>query len=495
MPMVGNGSRRSEVVRWALLSRALVWAVSFVASQLVTSYDTSTSIVYPGEDPSVVGAQTLTDAVVWRCFGQFARWDAAYFLRIAEVGYEYEKVHAFGPGLPALIAAVRRVTGLAWLDTPSTLGGKDVVLHVRSSLLLAGTLVSLVAFVGAAVAMYELSRVVLKNEKQSYLAAVLFCFNPASIFMSAVYTESAFACFSFFGMLCFELGIETSLKKITSCRGVSFEFLGVSLFFAATAVRSNGIVLAGFIVYFFFKRYLWFICASNILRVPNHPAVNATWELQRSLLGFLKHATFLWMSTAPYFLVLEYARSLYCNGHADTAVTSPDRPWCANSNIYAFVQKEYWSLGPFAYYEVKQIPNFLLACPAIGLSFGAAASYVKRVHHRPECHGKYPLIDRMTAFMGLNNREDSLDLPLVGYHSHRVAVYVWYMMALTLFGMVVMHIQVVTRFLCASSPPLYWFVASRIQKKKTFQTNAILLYFSVFVVMGSIVFSTFYPWT
>ena len=97
--------------------------------------------------------------------------------------------------------------------------------------------------------------------------------------------------------------------------------------------------------------------------------------------------------------------------------------------------------------------------------------------------------------MGLNNREDSLDLPLVGYHSHRVAVYVWYMIALTVFGMVVMHIQVVTRFLCASSPPLYWFAASRILKKKTFQTKAILLYFVFYFVMGSILFSTFYPWT
>jgi len=38
----------------------------------------------------------------------YTHWDSVYFLRIAEVGYEYEQTHAFFPLLPLAIQLVHR---------------------------------------------------------------------------------------------------------------------------------------------------------------------------------------------------------------------------------------------------------------------------------------------------------------------------------------------------------------------------------------------------
>lgn len=57
------------------------------------------------------------------------------------------------------------------------------------------------AFVAAAVLLYRLGQKVLSDERAACVAALLFCVNPASVFFSAIYTESLFAMASFAGML------------------------------------------------------------------------------------------------------------------------------------------------------------------------------------------------------------------------------------------------------------------------------------------------------
>ena len=71
----------------------------------------------------------------------------------------------------------------------------------------------------------RLTHHVLGSEIWADYATIFFCFNPASIFYSAVYTESLFAAASFTGMLLVE-------KQ-------SF-WAGVLCFALAAAARSNG---------------------------------------------------------------------------------------------------------------------------------------------------------------------------------------------------------------------------------------------------------------
>ena len=67
-----------------------------------------------------------------------------------------------------------------------------------------------------------------------WYAAVLFCYNPASIFMSAAYSEASFALWTFAMMYYLE---QREYTKTTIALGL------------AVGTRSNGLVLVGYPAY------------------------------------------------------------------------------------------------------------------------------------------------------------------------------------------------------------------------------------------------------
>ena len=110
------------------------------------------------------------------------RWDAGWYLGIAEHGYEYsprtgstgQQNIVFFPAFPLTV----RVLALL-------LAGAD------TAFLLAGTLVSLAAFLGALVYLYLLARDHLDDER-SRGALWLLAAYPFALFYGAIYTESFF---------------------------------------------------------------------------------------------------------------------------------------------------------------------------------------------------------------------------------------------------------------------------------------------------------------
>lgn len=74
-------------------------------------------------------------------------------------------------------------------------------LYPRCALALAGILVSNALFVLSAITLYWLGCLVLKDGELSRRAVLLFCFNPASAFYSAAYSESLFTFLTFSGAL------------------------------------------------------------------------------------------------------------------------------------------------------------------------------------------------------------------------------------------------------------------------------------------------------
>ena len=115
-----------------------------------------------------------------RVFDVWARWDSAWFVRIAEHGYASgQGAPAFYPLYPGLVGVVGRA-----------FGGHYV---------LAGVLISLLSSAFAFVLLYRLAEQLL-GESDAARAALYLAIFPMTLFLSAVYSEALFlalACASF----------------------------------------------------------------------------------------------------------------------------------------------------------------------------------------------------------------------------------------------------------------------------------------------------------
>uniref|UniRef100_A0A8V0YGZ9 GPI mannosyltransferase 2 n=1 Tax=Gallus gallus TaxID=9031 RepID=A0A8V0YGZ9_CHICK len=128
-------------------------------------------------------------------------------------------------------------------------------------------------------------------------------------------------------------------------------------------------------------------------------------------------------------------------------------PWCSQRFpvVYSYIQDVYWNVGFLRYFELRQVPNFLLALPVALLGSWATWTFV--VANPRHC-----------LTLGLERRKKKQDgKPRAGFCCPAVFVYVVHATALLALGFFCMHVQVLTRFLGSSSPMLYWFSAHLLQ--------------------------------
>jgi hypothetical protein len=71
--------------------------------------------------------------------------------------------------------------------------------------------------------------------------------------------------------------------------------------------------------------------------------------------------------------------------------------------------------------------------------------------------------------------------------------FMFYWAGLTALGVTIMHLQVVTRFLCCC-PCVYWFMSDKMSLNKWWRYG-ILIYCLSFWVFGIVLFVNFYPFT
>jgi hypothetical protein len=98
------------------------------------------------------------------------RWDSLHYLAIAEHGYNTPSNTVFFPLYPMLIRAVSWITG---------------------SYVIAGELISTVAFATALLLLHRLARAEL-GDRVADATVLLLVFSPVSLFFTAIYTESLF---------------------------------------------------------------------------------------------------------------------------------------------------------------------------------------------------------------------------------------------------------------------------------------------------------------
>ncbi|KAK1929202.1 GPI mannosyltransferase 2 [Phytophthora citrophthora] len=196
-----------RVVTFAVVTRAFVTLLALSTSAIVTPYDSSSHLQAGGSPLAAL-----------------SNWDGVYYSHIALHGYDFEHFHAFFPLYPLLAR---------WLS-------KLIPLEASAAVLLSGWFISNASFVLAALFLYRLGCVVLRDEVVARRAAYLFCVAPSSIFMSAIYSESLMCLLSFSGMYLLAKHAQTP----ESSRSFSSLMLCALLFGAASATRSNGILLS-----------------------------------------------------------------------------------------------------------------------------------------------------------------------------------------------------------------------------------------------------------
>ncbi len=200
------------------------------------------------------------------------------------------------------------------------------------------------------------------------------------------------------------------------------------------------------------------------------------------------------------------------------------QPYCAPGGpfLFSFIQSTYWSNGLFRYWKVSNLPNFALAAPAIVacslaslpvltavanglvassprawpamLARAAPSSFVPR----DAGHGHAVLKKRdrlshgvLSPVAEMGGAMSSRTLALLPFAAH--------CFALTLLCLLVMNVQVATRFLSAC-PILYWAVADAFEpgaktSSRWLLSEGYVLWSALYMALGTILFPLFLPWT
>lgn len=485
-------SLKDKIFWFALGSRIFTIALSSLSNAILLDHE---PVVF--KTPKINESLTILDDLIDGSLGGLTRWDAQYFLHISQHGYTYENTLAFFPLYPLLI---RIVSSILYFCI-------NQFISYYSTLILSAFLINLICFIKTVTILYELSLIVFKSKAVAYKAAIFYCVNPGNIFFTAFYSESCFAFFSFSGMLL--LLNKKSWPAACLCFGLS------------CATRSNGILNLGFIAHLAIKHCL----------------------ISKTVNQLIPFSLMLLVSIAPFIMFQLYAYSKYCfgsreifsnpvkeygrfNGYVFPGDITP--VWCNTSFplSYSYVQDHYWNVGFLRYFHWKQLPNFFLALPIIIIVLSKSLIILK---------------DNKFIVFTLGFARKS-KMQFNGYVAESILfVNIVHVVFLTLFCTFCIHVQVTTRMIASSSPVLYWFLAVFYRSKQrsekphdivpkefmkscdingqkeliecsenmqswwkvflftdkasNLESQLLRTYLVVYIILGNIIFSNYYPWT
>ncbi|KAK0042001.1 GPI mannosyltransferase 2 [Biomphalaria pfeifferi] len=205
----------------------------------------------------------------------------------------------------------------------------------------------------------------------------------------------------------------------------------------------------------------------------------------------------LFVATSLVLYRLDWPKHVIDYGRSKGYKLAGDEPslWC-NETIplsYSYIQKHHWNVGFLTYYNLKQLPNFLLALPVLILSFRTCSFYITNnvmsfcflgltcsnnngssgsshvdildSSHEDEKQRNRLLLDKkIENYAGGQwdevNSNKKLKCEKDSCRQTDLIVYVYHLAFLTIFGCFFMHVQVLTRMLFSSSPLLYWYVGT-----------------------------------
>lgn len=458
---------------------------------------------------------------MFNCLDGLNKWDARYFVTVSQVGYQEPSWIAFYPLYPILISFLGgSLNPLLGFDYPTIN-------------CLAAHLINLASFTISCIALYKLTICLFSDKLFAINTVKWFAYNPASIFFSATYTESLYSALvltaiwllfqrypkirkeqnfdlilhsrrdhkhgklvgrgsgggrfqvdepddensdKFVKLFSHKLDSELVRKFLNEKCKFLIAILCLTL---ASFTRSNGVVNVGFI---------WYLFLLDNFKLIYYRKLGKLFNLN-SLLKFAVLLVSTGIVISPFFVVQYVQQRSFCEDrlaigpkaaglHLSKRFTEID-PELKNQicsikffRLYSFVQERFWDVGLFKYYQFRKLPNFLLASPMLILVSFTFKYYLE------SSKSSSNLIKK-----GLGDQFWNKTALLFPFILH--------LLFLTLFSVLFINIEVITRLICSSSPLVFWSVC-KFPRKWQYLCR---IFFGAYFLAGIFAFSNFLPWT
>lgn len=378
----------------------------------------ATSLLIPDHIPDGAEQLYLDDVPYW--VTPFIRWDSAHFLNISLYGYRREHQYVFYPLYPSIL---------------SLFAGQGIGMMVAISLAL-NCVCSFVAFKSLRELLFPTS---LPRDLVDDACEIFLLYNPGTVFFVTTYTESIFAALSWTGILW------------TLSRKPRLKLAGSILLLMASCTRSNGVL--------------------NICFIGGYSMSQFYLGKEKLASWYSLHMTFTGLCILlPNLLWNLYSYHAMCSSPAYgneslPTICAADISWWGS---YGYLQRKYWDVGFLQQYQLRQIPNFLLASPILYFSIAY-------------------LVNIMSSYSSTKLIASIFADELLGWKLH--------LMVSTAVCMFFAHVQVSTRVLCASSPFIYISMAQHLRSSHPscrWWTSCFLV---TYLAFGLILHCNNYPWT
>ncbi|KAG8987925.1 ER membrane glycoprotein subunit of the GPI transamidase complex-like protein [Tulasnella sp. JGI-2019a] len=416
-------AHKTQLRVYYIISRLAAASLVLLCSHILPPFDTShLRSQSPSQTPFGLSSALL-------------RWDSFHFSSIALHGYTQEQQFAFLPGVPFITRLFAEIglylASLMGLSNRGFTDERDVLLGGAAAAFLLCDWTS---------DMYDLTMAITRNPSTAFLATSLTLLPlspPALLF--AGYTDPFFASLSYKGMLACE---RKQWFKATAC------------FMIATAFRANGVMLAGFLI--------WGIAVDPMIR--RFSGTRKVFSL-KGLLSRILFATGLSIAVAlPFAAHQYYAYAQFCTPSFSDGASSKLRPWCSNwlPLIYPFVQRQYWNVGFFRYWEMSQVPNFILAAPVLVLVMSTSISEImgfgRSVQEYQRRTGSWRSAIQQSMTPNKTEKPTSAELTRILGRTWSTLPHAMHAMVLSSILLFASHVQIALR-LSSSIPYMYWAAA------------------------------------
>ncbi|CAH7669403.1 GPI mannosyltransferase 2, partial [Phakopsora pachyrhizi] len=317
-------------------------------------------------------------------------------------GHTAEKDWAFGNGIVMILYLSEKLVRVIK-------GG--LLQSYYQSIILVASILSIIASVGSSLLMFQLSFEITGSIEFSNLSALLHIFSPSPSTQAVVYTEPFFSFFYLLGSYLYiklkndqqshsgqpvfrpvnnqNILASGKIDNWISSGTIGFfsKRLIVSIsFLCATSFRSIGILQSLYWVWDFFERFLTNLEQMNI-KDETFKHKDLLRFITLVMINLIENLTLTLVTISPFIYDQLRAYKIFCSrGEKITEVgLIEDREWCTRliPMIYTFVQEKYWDVGLFKYWNVKQVPLFILSSPMYLISIIGTLNYfyINRINH------------------------------------------------------------------------------------------------------------------